>query len=612
MTYVPGLKTVNSTTTTIVGAEISGNLVISGNTNLGNDIADRINVRSPTRAVTNITINYPMQVTGDVKVAGSTALETVSANEVVIVSGANFSSLNMANIIYTSSISFTTRDGYANVARQKTLQTFSTNRNGMYYLKSTIIARQEKAIGAAEPYYVSDNVNNTLFGLAGCFTDSGYYFAGQSPAGLDSLKGQVYLHQVDNKRFTRISASNASLTLTGSISRVDDMFGNSVFSKGDLLFVGSLDCRIVNNTASGGVFIFRSSSISGWKEEQVLLSTTPGRNYYGREVKYYDDTLYIGETGVTSINDSVTGSVYLFNSSSSGWVLQTILSQVSKGYGYRIKKAQNKIAIGSPFEGPSNAYSGAIYIYDSSSNGIVLEQKITSPTPSTNRTSYGSEFEFSGNYLFVAAPSERTNRTGQIYLYQSSSNGWNIVQTITSSGAVSTDTNFGAVFELSGNELLTTALKPLRILKYQSSSLGWYPTSVNSKQYELNIREVLSTATSLTCLKISGNYMVIAGNPGISETFFYPHKYNTADGWFPFGDSQMSVIELQAVITNNEGKLKILTQSNANIMLEDSGCTATYAVSGTDILLNITGSTNQNIMTWKVMTQIKSTLLTTV
>lgn len=600
MTYVPGIKIINATSISASAIDVSGNMSVSGNMLFGYlgatgdilQLSGTTTIRCPITGGNNARFNIDGKLnTYDSSTVGVISLPNNNTN-FVVKNDAVFRELNIGNYIYTSSIKNITFDGSLITASQ----IVSTNINTLYFIDSKIIAREESVLVGAD---LQNEFGNTLY-----FDQNGYLFIGQTPTGLSNIEGRVYVYRLENKKFSRVSASINSLYLTASNSRADDMFGQCISRENDYMVIGIPYATVTNQTSSGGVAVFKSSS-NGWKEEQKILSTSPSikstGNTFGWSLAYDNNIIYVGQPYSTGSVES--GSVYVYASSSGGWSLRNTITGNFSGdnFGYYVTKKADKLIIGAPYQ-----QDGALYIYNTSSNGLYLEQMLTTSVATIRDFKYGTFFEYSGNYLFVGAAAEN-NRRGQIYLYNSSSLGWNLVQTITGTDTT-INSYFGYRFKLFNNNLLVNSTQ--KVFYYITSSAGWVKTTASIyvdalERSAVNVYGDTANNYGQSSIEGSGNYLVIsdayqAGRKGT----VYPYKYDTSKGWLKFGESKAEMYKVKGLIKNIENNLTILTQSKEVILSEFNSCNASLSVTGTNINLNITGSSPE-IINWNAAVEIK-------
>lgn len=189
---------------------------------------------------------------------------------------------------------------------------------------------------------------------------------------------------VFDRTFTVKTSSLAHVGAVTTIAKSDFGVAASVFE--NLLAVSTTDLRCsigaTPKTASGFVLLYDLSNTSSSDPIQVVtrsLGSNEQSRSFGYSVSMNDDYLAVGSP--FSQDGGLRGSVYLFKSSSNGYVYQTFLtgsetSDVFFGSTLEIDKGFNKIVVGN---GSLNNTASKVYLFESSSTGW-QETKKFSPT----------------------------------------------------------------------------------------------------------------------------------------------------------------------------------------------------------------------------------------
>jgi len=173
--------------------------------------------------------------------------------------------------------------------------------------------------------------------------------------------------------------------LTASDGTAGDWFGYSVAISGDYAIVGAFfdDAK---GSSSGSAYIFERSS-SGWVE-QAKLTASDGyqSDYFGRSVAINGDYAIVGAY-YDDDNGSCSGSAYIFERSGSGWVEQAKLT-ASDGYnydyfGYSVALSGNYAIFGAYGDDDDGSYSGSAYVFEEACPSIELPLKFTPQTLNT-------------------------------------------------------------------------------------------------------------------------------------------------------------------------------------------------------------------------------------
>lgn len=143
------------------------------------------------------------------------------------------------------------------------------------------------------------------------------------------------------------------------------LFGSAVALDGDTAVVGA---HIVG--ASGGRAQVFVRSGTTWTSEQTL--TQPGLQYFGQSVAIDQDTLAVGAPHA-SPNGTNSGAVYTFARSGTTWSpLLTIVpgdTVANDWFGHSTALVGDRVAASAPFQDISIGQTGAVYVYDLTSQG---------------------------------------------------------------------------------------------------------------------------------------------------------------------------------------------------------------------------------------------------
>ena len=239
-----------------------------------------------------------------------------------------------------------------------------------------------------------------------------------------------------------------------------DSFGYSMTLTKDeeLLFIGSsLDEE--NGTSAGSVYIFQSSSL-GYQQIQKLTASgddDPANDRFGVldiSVNDNNETLAIGAYGDEENGGDRAGSVYIFNSGSQGYQQVQKLTASGDadpagdwfGRSVSMNSTGDTIVIGAHRDeenGGTNA--GSVYIFQSSSIGYQQVQKLTASGADIDPAGdyFGDSLSISGDAQIIAVGaffdqemSSGRSGDGAVYIFESGSSGYSQVQKIEGYGRI--------------------------------------------------------------------------------------------------------------------------------------------------------------------------------
>jgi len=251
------------------------------------------------------------------------------------------------------------------------------------------------------------------------------------------LKGDTAPFATGSALVYRSGSSGWTLEAQVSASAILDTNDNlvvSTFIKDDLLLLGVSRASGTFSADEGAVDIYRSGS-SGWSLEQRISSSVVGAGSFGFAVSMISDKILVGDTTFNS-----SGSVFIFSSGSSGWSVEDNLTGSDTGgatFGDHISFCScgnDSFFVGAQVASGSNdPAQGAVFLFSSGSAGWYLEQRITA-SDGASFDFFGDGVEFANSHLFVGASgrTETATSQGAVYIFLSSSSGFDQVQKITS------------------------------------------------------------------------------------------------------------------------------------------------------------------------------------
>jgi len=233
---------------------------------------------------------------------------------------------------------------------------------------------------------------------------------------------------------------------------------------------------------------FTGSLNSDGTSTQFVIANQP--NYgptFGGAVNAQGNKLFLGEGNWKDANGDAIGRVRVFNSSSSGWEeVQTIISPETEklndkfGACVTLNDTGTILAIsavkeeGSTTQPDSLGYTpGAVYLYHSSSSGWELAETIDFPGNSSQwGHSFGASISIVGNKMAIGGPWTHPE-VDTVFMYESGSSGWQFEQKILE--GLWGYANFGEDVMISNDgKLVVAAGKNYnKVMIYASGSSGW-------------------------------------------------------------------------------------------------------------------------------------------
>lgn len=234
-----------------------------------------------------------------------------------------------------------------------------------------------------------------------------------------------------------------TVEISGNLSLMDTQkrmyFGTALAATGSYVAVGApgLDGEPGNQAQNNGaVFIFRSSS-SGYVEEDMFRPQDTGSS-----AQYFGSVLaFDRNSNRLAVNGKDMEEVYIFNSNSSGWQRETIItasaglySQQYADFGHSLALSGAYLAVGAPLDRPINYINvGSTVVYKSSSLGWSEIAFITSSNPVGSGYFGLSLSMFSNKRIAIGEPNSRPgdNKTGSVEIVSFDDSGnYNTLQLI--------------------------------------------------------------------------------------------------------------------------------------------------------------------------------------
>lgn len=556
------------------------------------------------------------------------------------------------------------------------------NRKGLYpeeYPSSTIISNEQykfgtsslKALGGG--IYI-DEYSDISFGTSDFtlefwmyplstndFINGGYLFSTLDPF-FGSNPG-TYLQAnkpVISLAYGRLYWKGYSVsTITSSIVNINQWQHVAISRTGSLLHM-FVDGILINSASSTNNYNFSSLYIGGNQNasgfngyiddfriiKNVCLYTA---SFSIPTESYSNNELFLSNTTITN----PTGTfVYLYKKIGNNWNIENIFSSsytasshisISENFGYSVDMNSdgNKIFISAP--GDYKYVGGSVYVYNSSSNGWNLETILTSISASNYNDKFGNiiKCNSSGNKLFISAinddysttykynnPVYINDKCGTIYVFSSSSNGW------TQEQIIKQDLRKGYYFGISidtdilGNNLLIGRNESFygtpaygAVYLYQSQSLGWSlaTTFGESPQYSYNYGKRVKISNDGT---IVANLADPYSDPGrihlykyinsswVNQlTYSFNKSYNLPQAYFDFDNNNKLYININDnnyIYSSSSAGWNLWNTFNSNtasnIVVNYSGTSLAYNTSANnrlsvykieyDILNNISSSSD--------------------
>lgn len=254
--------------------------------------------------------------------------------------------------------------------------------------------------------------------------------------------GAVYVFDYDGTHWIesdKFSASDAANT---------DGFGYVVSLSGDRALIGKNDPNL------GAAYVFDFDGTS-WTETQKLITAEGTTNdYFGTSVSIDGNRALVGAL-FSTINDVVTGSVYVFEYNETTWNEVTQLSASDGGdydrFGASVELFNDVAVIGSP--GNVNN-TGAAYIFQFNGSAWIENTKL-SASDGEELDFFAGDLSFVDNKLLISADGDddQGQNSGAAYLFKFDGTNWSEADKFTAFDGMDDD-RFGGSVSLSGDKVL--------------------------------------------------------------------------------------------------------------------------------------------------------------
>lgn len=304
-------------------------------------------------------------------------------------------------------------------------------------------------------------------GVDGDQADNGTYSA-----------GAVYV-------FTRTGGTwSQQAYVKASNTGFEDHFGDRIALYGDTLVVGvesedssgtGVDGDQSDDGAedSGAVYVFEREG-GAWAQQAYLKSSnSQARDWFGRGVAVFEDTLVVGARGEDSgapgidadqTDESASGSgvVYVFTRAGATWTQQTYVKSPAPapndGFGGSVALDGDTLVVGAAYDDGEATDSGAVFVYERAGRDWTLRARLTSPQPAELQY-FGSALSLHEDALAVGVPFDAGNASaasGAVYLFRRCDGAWSEPVQVTSA-VPRANNQFGRSVALHGGTLVVGA-----------------------------------------------------------------------------------------------------------------------------------------------------------
>lgn len=303
--------------------------------------------------------------------------------------------------------------------------------------------------------------------------DGNYAVVGSRTSETETYSGVVYVLENTNSGWQTI----AKLTQSDRISF--DRFGESIDIYGDVIVIGAKN-HTANGYYSGSVYVYEKPS-SGWVDmtQTAKLTSTDFsiNNFFGRSVAIYENTIVVG----SNVYNSISNKVYVFEKPAHGWedMTQSANLSVSKentglGFGGSVDIFANNIVVGASRDEGNVNRSGAAYVFEKPDSGWsdMSQTAKLIASDGAKYDSFGFSVAISENDIIIRSHGDDF-RSGSVYVYEKPLSGW-IASTQTAKLITSdSDSGFGIGSSVSVYKKTIVIGSNRSVYVYEKPEIGW-------------------------------------------------------------------------------------------------------------------------------------------
>lgn len=296
-------------------------------------------------------------------------------------------------------------------AQQGRAYIFSVDNNGAAVLKANLLA--------------PDAVNDDYFGYATALSGNNAAVGAPFKSINGNLQqGKVYFYRRD-------VAANIWLPLpavTSPDATALERFGESISMSGNFVAIAAPDATLNGyQTNRGKVFIYQ---LTGNAWNLTASFTSPdyiGREMFGKSLFLKGDTLLVGATQYVYQPDNGNGRVHLYIRNGNNWVYQTTLTasdgKKSDAFGSSVYLHNGYIAVGAESAGVAGVNdAGKVYVFKKAGNDWLQQAILTAsdPVAGIHGPALGKALVITGNTIIAGAPYTIVNdimHNGQLYFF---------------------------------------------------------------------------------------------------------------------------------------------------------------------------------------------------
>ncbi len=195
-------------------------------------------------------------------------------------------------------------------------------------------------------------------------------------------------------------------------------YGISIGISGDTIIAGEMG-KIENGASTGVVHVYNAKQ--GTKIHTLRPSNGDGRDSFGESVAIDADSIIVGARR-TTINGSVSGAAYVFDTTTGKQLFRLLPDDISDNYhfGSSVAISGTTAVIGAMYDDANGRNSGSAYLFDTTTGKQLFKLLPANGNPSAV---FGSSVAISGNIAIIGSygDDEIGAFTGAAYLFDTNS-----------------------------------------------------------------------------------------------------------------------------------------------------------------------------------------------
>lgn len=234
---------------------------------------------------------------------------------------------------------------------------------------------------------------------------------------------------------------------------IGESFGKAMAVHGRTLVVGAPGSVDGRSKYPGRAFVFEFDDDKWHLVAELSSSESENGDEFGTSVAVEDDVVVIGAVRARGLNDKRTGAAYVFHRPKSGWRTTSKPDQTlnpSRGaarerFGTAVELSDDRILVGMPLFGDAPRDHGAVFVYARDGDEWVERQILTRPEPVRNEH-FGMRIDMEGDLAVIGAPNiywHALPGTAHVFLRAEGDDAWTHVQTLSAGNERTAGDHFG-------------------------------------------------------------------------------------------------------------------------------------------------------------------------